>query len=92
MPITPYVLVEGQLLENPEATKIENQDLYLTEPTPGPQGPQGEPGNSIYAWPIHSVFFTDAETTNPNTLLGFGTWLSLGKVPSVDAWGWKRTE
>jgi hypothetical protein len=42
------------------------------------------------AWPIHSAFFTDSDT-NPARILGYGTWSGLGKVPSMNAWGWKRT-
>ncbi len=41
--------------------------------------------------PIHSVYWTDAEDLDPNILLGFGTWVGLGKIPSKDVWGWKRT-
>jgi hypothetical protein len=90
MPPYAYVIVEGSPVSEPEGQKIVNQDLYAKEPTPGPQGPQGEPGDITVCWPIHSVFVTDEET-NPNILLGFGTWVFIKQIPSVDAWIWKRT-
>ena len=80
-----------------DAFRIDSSEdtlVYYEEPTPGPPGPKGDKGDQgdvQDAWPIHSVFFTDTELINPNTLLGFGTWSSLGKIPSLDAWGWKRT-
>jgi microcystin-dependent protein len=52
----------------------------------GPQGPQGEPGvgggDPSAVWPVGSVFVS-VVATNPNTLLGFGTWAAIGagRVP-----------
>ncbi|MDE2099162.1 MAG: hypothetical protein KGL39_18045 [Patescibacteria group bacterium] len=43
----------------------------------GPQGPQGNPGDVSTAWPIGSVFIS-VVSTNPATLLGFGTWSAIG--------------
>lgn len=43
----------------------------------GPQGPQGDPGSASSAWPVGSVFLS-VVSTNPATLLGFGTWAALG--------------
>lgn len=53
----------------------------------GPQGPQGDPGqngvngNITQAWPVGSIFVT-VVSTNPGTLLGFGTWsaFAAGRV------------
>lgn len=42
----------------------------------GIQGPQGVPGDVSGAWPIGSVFMS-VVSTNPNTLLGFGTWAAF---------------
>lgn len=56
----------------------------------GPQGdtgPQGPPGNVNAAWPVGSVFIS-VVSTNPGTLLGFGTWAAFaaGRVlVGVDA-------
>lgn len=46
----------------------------------GPQGPQGQQGNPASisgAWPIGSVFIS-VVSTNPASLLGFGTWAAFG--------------
>ncbi len=46
----------------------------------GPKGDQGDPGDAgsvSAAWPIGSVFM-NVLSTNPNTLLGFGTWAAFG--------------
>lgn len=43
----------------------------------GPQGIQGPAGDASLAWPVGSVF-TSVVSTNPATLLGFGTWSSIG--------------
>lgn len=43
----------------------------------GPQGPAGQNGNVQAAWPVGSLFFS-AVSTNPATLLGFGTWTAFG--------------
>lgn len=45
----------------------------------GPQGPQGDPGadgDAAAAWPIGAVFIS-VVSTNPATLLGFGTWAAF---------------
>lgn len=46
----------------------------------GYSGTSGWSGASVSAsaWPIHSVFFSDV-ATNPNTLLGFGTWTQISQ-------------
>ena len=41
----------------------------------GAQGIQGPPGDVSAAWPIGSVFIS-VVSTNPATLLGFGTWVA----------------
>jgi len=45
-------------------------------------GPQGPPGDVSTAWPVGSIFMA-AVSTNPATLLGFGTWAAFGagRVP-----------
>ena len=43
----------------------------------GIQGIQGSPGDVSGAWPIGAVFIS-VVVTNPNTLLGFGTWAAFG--------------
>ena len=45
---------------------------------PGPKGPQGDPGtvDASYCWPVGSVFLS-VVSTNPATLLGFGTWSQI---------------
>lgn len=45
----------------------------------GPAGPRGEagpPGDAGAAWPVGSVFIA-VVSTNPATLLGFGTWSQI---------------
>ena len=48
-------------------------------------------GKWVAPHPIHTVYFTDAEDLNPATILGYGTWTLVGSIPSLLAWGWKRT-
>lgn len=43
----------------------------------GNQGPEGPPGSVSGAWPIGSVFLS-VVSTDPATLLGFGTWVAIG--------------
>jgi microcystin-dependent protein len=60
--------------------------------TPGPKGDKGDPGDPgepgepgepgpagdvSACWPVNSIFMS-AVSTNPNTLLGFGTWAAFG--------------
>lgn len=47
----------------------------------GPEGPVGPPSLGIDAWPVGSIFMSVVDT-NPNTLLGGGTWarIAQGKV------------
>lgn len=42
----------------------------------GIQGPEGPAGSVSAAWPVGSVF-TSVVSTNPATLLGFGTWVAF---------------
>jgi len=42
----------------------------------GDAGPQGPPGDISGAWPVGSVFLS-VVSTNPATLLGFGTWAAF---------------
>jgi microcystin-dependent protein len=44
----------------------------------GPEGPTGPPSLGIDAWPIGSIFMS-VVSTDPNTLLGGGTWVRFGK-------------
>jgi len=97
-----YVAVEGTPSETPIGDPIVNQDLYCTEPTPGPQGPkgdkgnkgdkgdQGEPGDITACWPVGSVFFLIPDT-NPAEVLGFGTWAEVDQ-DKLPLHVWKRTE
>jgi hypothetical protein len=43
----------------------------------GIQGIQGPPGSVSACWPVGSIFIS-AVSTNPSTLLGFGTWSAFG--------------
>jgi hypothetical protein len=54
----------------------------------GIQGPQGEPGDIKIAWPIDSIFQC-AVDTDPEKLLGFGTWECIQKEPW---YAWQRKE
>ena len=49
-------------------------------------------GQWVAPHPVHSVFFTDEEELNPASILGYGIWELVGPIPSLAAWGWKRTE
>jgi hypothetical protein len=56
------------------------QGLQGEQGIQGIQGPQGDPGgggNPLDAWPVGSVFIS-VVSTNPNTLLGGGTWAAFG--------------
>jgi len=44
---------------------------------PGPQGPQGPAASISACWPVGSIFIS-VVSTNPGTLLGFGTWTAFG--------------
>lgn len=48
-----------------------------TQGIQGAQGPQGEPGDASAAYPVGSIYMA-VVATNPNTLLGFGTWAAFG--------------
>jgi hypothetical protein len=54
-----------------------NQGIQGIQGIQGPQGDQGPAGDITGAWPIGSVFIS-VVSTNPNTLLGFGTWSAFG--------------
>lgn len=48
-----------------------------TDGADGATGPQGPPGDVSGAWPVGAVFLS-VVSTNPATLLGFGTWAAFG--------------
>lgn len=54
-----------------------NPGAQGTQGIQGIQGVQGPPGDVSAAWPIGSIFIS-VVSTNPATLLGFGTWSAFG--------------
>src|SRR3990167_3696913 len=52
------------------------QGIQGSQGPEGDAGPQGPPGDISGAWPVGSVFLS-VVSTNPATLLGFGTWAAF---------------
>ena len=54
------------------------QGVNGTPGNPGPVGPMGPEGNVSNAYPIGSIYLS-MNSTNPATLLGFGTWVRIAQ-------------
>jgi hypothetical protein len=54
------------------------QGINGTPGDPGPMGPMGAEGNVSNAYPIGSIYLS-MNSTNPATLLGFGTWVRIAE-------------
>jgi hypothetical protein len=67
-----YICIQANTRESPVIhTGTQYWDLLADS------GDKGDPGNPGQAWPIGSVFLA-VVSTSPATLLGYGTWSSIG--------------
>lgn len=73
--VTRDVFLNGLGAQGPQGPQGLQGDQGLAG-AQGDTGPQGPPGDVSGAWPIGSVFIS-VVSTNPATLLGFGTWAAI---------------
>lgn len=48
-------------------------------------------GGLAEAYPVGTVYVNATDSTNPATLLGFGTWVTFSDLGNTSGYAWKRT-